>query len=483
MRGENVRTRRRWLFVLFMGVAWMWADSLGSAGPGAVQAWLTTANELKLLAREPDLAWGPVPEGDLVITVDPSMRYQEIDGFGAAVTGSSAYLLQRLPADRRAELLAELFGSDGLGLSVIRHTMGASDFSLSNYTYDDTPQNQPDYELRYFSLGPDLDHVIPTLQEIVRINPEIKVLGSPWSAPAWMKEVPTLNGSRLRREERIYATYAQYFVRYVEAMAAHGIPVWAVTVQNEPLHASPTYPTMIMAASEQRDFIKNHLGPAFAERNIGTLIIAYDHNWDRTDYALTVLNDPEAARYVAGTAWHCYAGEPSAMSQVHEARPDKGIYFTECSGGRWSTSFRQNLRWNFSNLIIGATRNWARTVLLWNLALDPSDGPTNGGCLNCRGVITIDPETGRIERNVEYYVLGHASKFVRPGAVRIGSDTYPGRLESVAFQNPDGSIALIVLNGLDRAQTFVLRFGDRGLAYRLPAGSVVTLVWAAEDPV
>ena len=450
-------------------------------GAGTVQVWLTTGNEQNLLARQEDLLFGPVRGAPVIVTVDEGVTYQSIDGFGAAVTGSSAYLLQQLPHDARRALLEELFGEEGIGLSMVRFTIGSSDFSLGNYTYHDTPGNRPDFEFAHFSIEPDRAHVIPTLQEVLEVNPDVKVMGSPWSAPAWLKQSRTLKGSRLRRDERYYAAYAEYFARTVEAFAAEGIPVWAITVQNEPLHTSGGYPTMRMAATEQRDFIKNHLGPTFRARGLTTAIIAYDHNWDRPDYPLAVLNDPEAAQYVTGTAWHCYAGEPSAMSRVHEAHPHKGIYFTECSGGEWSTHFGNNLGWNMTNLIIGSTRNWAKSILLWNLALDPRHGPTNGGCMNCRGVVTLDPATGRIERNVEYYVLGHAAKFVRPEAVRIASDTFPGRLESVAFRNPDGSIALILFNPRGTGQPLEVRWRGQGAQYILPAGSVATLVWRAEE--
>lgn len=466
------------LWCALVGVVVVFASSWVVVGSeDQVQVWVTTPNRLKLLEREAALRFDDSAAADLIIDVDPMTTYQTMDGFGAAVTGSAAYLIQSLPTEARRALINELFGTDGIGLSVVRHTIGASDFSLASTTYNDTPGNVPDFELKHFSVDPDRAHVIPTLQEIRTVAPWVKVFGSPWSAPAWMKQARTLNGSRLRPDPRYYQAFADYLARYIQAYAQEGIPISAITVQNEPLHTSLTYPTMRMTASEQREFIKAYLGPTFAREGIATKILVYDHNWDRPDYALAVLNDPEVAQYVDGSAWHCYAGEPEAMSEVHAAHPDKHIYFTECSGGAWSTNFRNNLHWNMTKLMIGATRNWAKTVLLWNLALGPDHGPKNGGCQDCRGVVTIDPETGHIERNVEYYALGHAAKFVRPGAVRIESTHLPGRLESVAFFNPDGTVALIVLNPQIRPVTFAVRWQGQSFTYTLPAGAVATLTW------
>ncbi|REK65039.1 MAG: glucan endo-1,6-beta-glucosidase [Cohnella sp.] len=446
-----------------------------------VNVWVTTGDQSKLLQKQSDVSFG-ADSGTYATTVNvnENTTYQTIKGFGAAVTGSSAYLInQKMSASQRSALLNDLFGAGGIGLSYIRHTIGASDFSLSSYTYNDTPNNIDDFDLNYFSINPDKTDVIPTLKSILSVNSGIKILGSPWSAPAWMKDTETLNGSYLKwYDSRYYTAYANYFVKYINAFKAEGVPIDAITVQNEPLHTTSGYPSMSMSDTEQRDFIKNYLGPAFRSNNIPAKIVVYDHNWDQTYYATNIFADAAASQYIDGSAWHCYAGNPSAMTTVHNAYPSKNIYFTECSGGEWATNFGDNLKWNLSNLIIGATRNWAQTVLLWNLALDPNHGPTNGGCADCRGVVTINPSNGNVTKNVEYYVLGHASKFVKPGAVRIDSNTYSGGIENVAFKNPDGSKVLIALNNSASGITFKVRWASQAFVYTLPAGAAATFTWS-----
>jgi glucosylceramidase len=448
-----------------------------------VDAWLTTPEQSGArLTKQPFALNFASAAGDAsqpIIEVNPQQQYQAIDGFGAAVTGSSAYLLQRkMTPAQREDVLRELFTTTGagIGLSYIRMTIGSSDFSLgNNYSYDDVPGGQTDPTLANFSIAPDQQELLPVLQQIVALNPGIKLMGSPWSAPAWMKSSQNMIRGRLNTSA--YPAFAQYFVKYVQAFRAAGVPVEAITVQNEPLFEPSGYPGMLMSAAEQTEFIKNHLGPAFSANNITTKVIAYDHNWDRPDYPITVLNDPGAKRYVVGSAFHGYGGNVSAMTTVHDAHPDKELYFTEQSGGEWSPGFANNLRGMTRDLIIGTTRNWSRNVLLWNLALDDNHGPTNGGCQDCRGVVTISQGTGAVTRNVEYYVLGHASKFVRPGAVRIASNAATG-FPNVAFQNPDGSKVLLVLNDQSQGQAFRLKYNDKYLSFSLPAGAVATLKWS-----
>ena len=278
-------------------------------------------------------------------------------------------------------------------------------------------------------------------------------------------------------EEQWYATYANYFVEYIQAFENHGIPIDAITPQNEPLHTSG-YPTMRMEAQEQANFIKNALGPAFEGANISTKIIAYDHNFDEAGYPMTVLGDGEANPYVSGSAFHAYAGDVSAMSQVHNAYPDKGLYFTEISGGEWSIDFSSNLRWYVQNILMGSTKNWSKNALFWNLALNENHGPTNNGCQDCRGVVTIN-SSGEIEKNEEYYAIAHFSKFVRPGAHRIGSSNFDDNsgLDGIAFQNPDGSKALIVLNETPTSKTFSVIMGENRFDYTLSSESVATITW------
>ncbi|GAB3650961.1 RICIN domain-containing protein [Glycomyces tarimensis] len=485
MRHSRLRTIRT--TAIGAGLAVFTATALGSglwpsaqAAEAAADVWLTTADQTALLEQQPSVPFGS-GGGGTVIEVDADTSYQVMDGFGASFTDSAAWLVHdRLDRSRRDELMRNLFDPDsGIGLSMVRQPLGASDFTVggADYTYDDTCCDAGD-----FSIDHDRDYIVPLLRQAKSLNPEVKIVGTPWSAPAWMKTNGSLFGGRLASDR--FDDYADYLARFVAAYEAEGLPIYALTPQNEPHHESSTYPTMRMSWQDQAAFVGDHLGPAL--EGSGTAVIAWDHNWDEPDYAVNVLNDPEANRYLAGSAFHCYAGDVSAQQQVHDAHPDKGLWFTECSGGEWATDFAGNLKWNTQNLIIGATRNWAKSVTLWNMALDQDFGPTNGGCADCRGVVTVDTQTGRLAYNVEYYVLGHVSKFVRPGAVRVDSTTRPGGIETVAFKNPDGTIALLALNAGASAADFTVSQGDRQFGYRLPAGAVATFTWsegrASEPP-
>ncbi|WP_218937527.1 glycoside hydrolase family 30 protein [Antarcticibacterium flavum] len=302
-------------------------EVVGSAG-----LWVTNGAQTKLLSKQEDLEIiDNVETSYPSITIDPGQRFQEIEGFGAALTGSSAFLINRMDNAPKNALLSDLFHPEnGIGISYLRMTIGASDFSLSNFTYNDMPAGEEDPDLINFSIAEDEKHVVPVFKSILQIAPDMRIMGSPWSAPAWMKANQSLNGGNLR--PRWYDVYAEYFVKYIEAYAAHGIVIDAITPQNEPLHEAG-YPTMRMEAPVQAEFIKNSLGPTFEENNISTKIIAYDHNFDRPDYPIYIYEDAEASRYVDGAAFHAYAGDVSAMSTVHTAFPDKNLYFTEISGG------------------------------------------------------------------------------------------------------------------------------------------------------
>ena len=447
---------------------------------GKAKVWLTTGDQSNLLAPQEDISITESAETSLpALTVDPSEKLQEIEGFGAALTGSSAFLINRkMSAAQRLSLLESLFDADkGIGITYLRMTIGASDFSLSDYTYDDMPPGETDFELANFSIEKDREDIVPVFKQILAIAPGLRIMGSPWSPPAWMKTNESLRGGNLKPEA--YEAYARYFVKFIEGYAAEGIPIDAVTPQNEPLHFTASYPCMEMQASEQLAFIRDNLGPAFEAAGLGTGIIIYDHNWDNTQYAVSILNDPAASQYVDGSAFHAYGGDVSAMSVVHSAHPGKGLYFTEISGGEWATDFSDNLQWNMSNIFIGTTRNWSRTALLWNLALDENNGPTNNGCSNCRGVVTIHSATGAVTRNVEYYSIGHFSKFVRPGAFRVASSDFGSGipLDHVAFINADGSRVLVVSNSGGTGQSFVVKTGEGQFTYHLGARAVATIVW------
>ncbi|MDY0344810.1 MAG: glycoside hydrolase family 30 beta sandwich domain-containing protein [Lentimicrobium sp.] len=445
-----------------------------------VQIYLTRGDQTKLFCKEAGLVFRKdAPTGYPIIVVDTAQRFQEMEGFGAALTGSSAYLInKRLDGNARTNLLNELFYPDkGIGLSYLRLTMGASDFSLSDFTYDDMPAGETDFNLDHFSLSQDKEDVLPVLKQIIQIAPDIPLLGSPWSPPAWMKTNGSLKGGKLKPE--CYAVYSDYFVKYIQAMKAEGLTIDAVTIQNEPLHFTANYPCMEMQAEEQLDFIKNYLGPKFVAAGLDTKIITYDHNWDKPEYPMTILDDAAARQYVAGSAFHAYAGDVSAMTVVHNAHPDKALYFTEISGGAWATDFAGNLMWNMRNIFIGTTRNWSKNALLWNLALNENYGPQNNGCNNCRGVITINSVTGAVIKNVEYYALAHFSKFVRPGAVRVSTEVpgIAGETGAVAFQNSDGSKVMIIANYAGEMKSYTVKQQGKIFIATVPPTSVVTLVW------
>ena len=452
-----------------------------SAAHVRVQAWLTTGDQRRLLGGEPDIymAIDSSPSTALpVIDVDESRSYQQMIGFGAAMTDASAHLIQnRMSAQDREALLQDLFGrTSGVGLSFVRVPMGASDFSLRHYSYDDMPGTATDSALEHFSIDADRAEKLPLLRRALAINPRLEVMASPWSPPGWMKTTNSLIAGTLL--PRFYGSFAEYFVKFVRAYGAEGVPIYAISLQNEPNFEPGDYPGMRLDATARARVIGNHLGPRFARAGIHTLIWDWDHNWDLPRQPLDVLADPSARKYVQGIAWHCYAGDVSAQSIVHDAHPEQDTYFSECSGGEWSPKFDENLKWFVNTLIIGATRNWARGVLLWNLALDENHGPHLGGCGNCRGVVTINSTTSGYTRNVEYYALAHASKFVRPGAHRIESHGSEPRLSSVAFRNADNdSKVLIVLNNAHRDETFLVRSAGRTFPYTLSAASVVTFVW------
>lgn len=439
--------------------------------------WLTTPDQSKLLKRENDISFSSDSGASRrVINVDNSRQFQEIIGFGASITDASAYLIQsKLPPARRDSLMRELFGRNpGVGFSFTRLTIGASDFSQTHYSLDDVPAGQTDPALSHFSIESNRAFVLPTVKQALSINPNLKVMASPWSAPGWMKTTGSLIKGTLKPEA--FGAFAEYFRRYVEAYGAEGVPIYAITVNNEPHFEPDNYPGMKLEPAQRAKFVGQNLGPLFARSGIKTKIFDLDHNWDLYRSPLQFLGDTAARKYVDAIAWHCYGGDVSAQDSVHHAFPAKDAYFTECSGGEWSPKFGDNLKFVVGKLIIGSTRNWSRGVLLWNLALDENHGPHLGGCGDCRGVVTVSTN-GAITRNVEYYALAHASRFVFPGARRVESTSGVDSVETVAFMNPDASKVLIALNTSGSNRALAVRAKNRFLHYDLPAGAVVTLHW------
>jgi glucosylceramidase len=450
-------------------------DAAAASSP--VQAWITTGDQSMLLARGKDAALSATHRAGVAIEVDPATRYQEMAGFGAAITDASAQLIQnRLDAPQRAALMQELFGrGPGIGLSFTRLTIGASDFSSEHYSFDDMPPGQADPKLEHFSIEPNRAAVLPTVKAALAINPQLRVMASPWSAPGWMKSTDSLYQGTLKPEA--FAPFAQYLSRYVTAYKDEGVPIFALTLQNEPNFEPGDYPGMRVDAARRAAFIKGYLGPVLAQQNPGTQIFDWDHNWDHAESPRAVLADPDAAKYISAVAWHCYGGDVAVQAPVHDEHPDKDAWLTECSGGNWSGSFAHSLQYFTRTLVIGATRGWAKGVLLWNLALDENHGPHKGGCGDCRGIVTIDSKTGEVTRTVDYYVLAHASRFVLPGARRIASTSGRGGIDTVAFRNPDGVIALLVANPADKPRKVAVRVGAKSFGYTLPAGSVATFTW------
>lgn len=439
-----------------------------------MEMWLTKADQSSLLQKQSAvLSFTTTTNSFPGIDVDSSVSYQSVDGFGYTLTGSSAYLINRMGASEKANLLNEIFGtgSNSIGISYIRVSIGASDLSPSVFSYNDLPAGQTDPTLANFSLSEDLTDLVPVLQQVLTINPNIKIMGSPWSPPVWMKSNGSSIGGSLLPQ--YYSVYANYFVKYIQQMQARGITIHSVTVQNEPEHGGNN-PSMLMTAPQQADFVKNHLGPAFQAAGIVTKIIVWDHNCDNPNYPISILNDAAAKVFVDGSAFHLYAGSISALSTVHNTHPDKNLYFTEQWTGA-SGSFNGDLNWHVKNVLIGAVRNWSRVVLEWNLANDPAYGPhTPGGCTECKGALTISGSS--FTRNVSYYIIAHASKFVPAGSVRIQSAEVVN-LPNVAFKTPSGKKVLIVLNESGTAQGFNIKYKGKWVFTSLNAGAVATYTW------
>lgn len=440
-----------------------------------VDCWVTNANRSIYLQKQNGfLTFQSGKLESVNIQFDDSYTYQTIDGFGYTLTGGSAQSINKLNSQKRKELLQELFGNNenSIKISYLRISIGASDLNATPFTYNDLPAGQTDVSLSQFSLSPDNDDLIPMLKEIIAINPHIKILATPWSPPTWMKNNNSFIGGSLKPE--YYGVYAAYFVKYIQKMKDEGISISAITPQNEPLHPGNN-PSMFMSAEQQASFIKNHLGPAFANANITTKIIIYDHNCDRPDYPMSILKDPIANDFIDGSAFHLYAGDISALTTVHDAYPNKNLYFTEQYTGT-SGTFVGDLKWHMKNVIIGSMRNWSKVALEWNLANDANFGPhTPGGCTTCKGAITIN-SSDSYERNVSYYIIAHASKFVPPGSVRVAS-TQKGNINSIAFKTPAGKKVLILENDGDANEKCTIEYNQKLFSTSLDGGSVATFIW------
>ncbi len=439
---------------------------------GEVSVWLTTDNEVHLMTKQSDLHFSK-EIGDFTIVLDSTELYQTMEGFGAALTGSSAYLIKNMSEEKQKALLEDLFDPEkGIGINYLRITIGSSDFSVGTYSYCDVA------DISKFAIPErDKTDLLPVLKKILAINPTIKILASPWSAPAWMKTNNHMYGGSLKGSE-VYDDFANYFVEYVKAFATEGITIDAITLQNEPMHEISTYPTMKMLWSEQNVIIRDYLGPKFRKENLNTKIIIWDHNFDMAYYPINILNDPVTRTFVAGTGWHGYGGRASAIDQVQELHPDKDVYFTEQSGGGWNTDTRMgNMFWYMKEFLMASVNRGSKNFIMWNLALDENHGPTTttGGCQNCRGVVTIKSD-GTYIRNEEYYLLGHFAKPVRLNAKRIEnySAKMPAGLTVSSFINSDESKVVVVMNRSGARQNYSIRIGERKFTYNQFDESVVS---------
>ncbi len=440
---------------------------------GSVEVWLTDPDKSVLFQQQPSLSFSVAQAGDAIITVNTANRFQTMDGFGYTLTGGSAMHIQNMGAAERKALLEELFAYDknNIGVSYLRISIGSSDLDDHVFSYDDLSGNETDAQLDKFNLGQDRKWLIPVLKQIQTINPTIKILGSPWSAPAWMKTNNDTKGGNLRPE--YYSVYANYLIKYIQAMRAEGITINAVTIQNEPLNPKNN-PSMVMQPVEQASFIKTAFGPALRRAGLNTQIWLYDHNCDRPDYATTILQDADAAQYVDGSAFHLYGGTIDTLTQVHNAYPNKNLYFTE----QWVGApghLKGDLDWHIKNVVIGSAINWSKVALEWNLAANSALQPhTPGGCTECLGAVTIDGNT--VTRNPAYYIIAHAAKFVRPGSTRIASPVLAA-LPNAAFKTPAGKIVLLVENSSDTTKTFMVNCDGKMFSAVLNAGAVATYAW------
>jgi glucosylceramidase len=440
-----------------------------------MDVWLTKSDQsIRLEKQNVVLHFDALANTNQTIQVDDTQTVQTIEGFGYTLTGGSAQVISSLNANMKAQLLQELFGNgdNGIAVNYLRISLGASDLNANTFSYDDMPAGQSDLTLSHFSLTPDKDFLIPLLKEILLINPNIRIMACPWSPPVWMKDNNSTVGGSL--QPAFYEVYAKYFVKYIQAMKAEGIPIDAITPQNEPLNPANN-PSLLMLATEQTNFIKNNLGPAFQAANINTKIIIYDHNCDKPEYPISILNDAAAKQFIAGSAFHLYGGNINALSSVHSAHPDKGLYFTE----QWTSStgdFGGDLKWHVKNVIIGSMLNWSKVALEWNLANDANFGPhTAGGCTQCKGAITVN-NASSYSKNVAFYIIAHASKFVPTGSTRIASNV-SGNLNNVAFKTAAGKTVLIVENDGASTEYFNIKSNGKWVTTSLDAGSVATYIW------
>jgi glucosylceramidase len=469
-----------------------------------VTVYETTSDGKQLLAQQPSVTFGSAAgTGSFTVQVTPATVLQPWDGVGGALTDSAASVIAALPAAQQQTVLQDLFSTtNGAGFNMVRLPMGSSDFStIGDYSYDDVPTGQTDPTLANFSIVHDEINIIPELKAAYAINPLIKLIAVPMSPPAWMKTDDSMNGvsgastavSQILAADFPYL--ANYFVKFLQDYSAQGLPIYAISAQNEPLNTASGAPTAILTATDEATFIANNLGPALQTAQTAGLspvkIFGMEDNWADTAYAQTLLQS-SAAQYLAGTSFHWYEGIVSAMSTVQALNTNKGVWFTESTGTvscptkttcptlTGSTFSAAGFATQMQELTIGVPQNSGRSVMGWNLVLNQNEGPQNNGCYDCVGVMTINSNTSPASMyfNNTYYALGHIGKFVTPGANVIGTTTQTTTgVQDVGFLNPDGSLVVVAFNGAAAAETITVASNGMNFNYTMPAGAAVTFKW------
>ena len=422
------------------------------------------------------------------ITLLPGEEYQTMDGFGVAITGSTCYNLLKMSPDLRKDFLTETFSPvTGYGFSYCRISIGCSDFSLSEYTCCDTPG------IENFALtSEETEYVIPVLKEILAVNPALKIMGTPWTPPRWMK---VNNLTELKPHDSwtsgslnpaCYQDYDTYFLKWVNDMKIHGIDIFSITPQNEPLNRGNSA-SCYMTWEEERDFVKTALGPAFAAAGLDVKIYAFDHNYNydnvesQKGYPTNIYADADAARYFAGAAFHNYGGDKEELTLVHNATPGMDLVFSETSIGTWNDGQNLSTRLldDMEQVALGTVNRWCKGVIVWNLMLDADRGPNRpGGCQTCYGAVDINRDYTAMTRNSHYYIIAHMSSVVKPDAVRIGTKGYTANgLTYSAFKNPDGSYALVLSNSAGEALNLTVDDGEHHFTAAVPARSAVSFAW------
>jgi glucosylceramidase len=445
----------------------------GTVSP--VKIW-STSGDKRHEAGEP-LAWKPA--GDAApgaIKLDPASTKQEILGFGGAMTDATCYMLSQLTDSERGPVMRDLFAPTEMGLNVCRTCIGASDYSRNVYSFDESPE--PDPELKKFSIDHDKAYILPTLRQAREANPELFLFSSPWSPPGWMKPNGSMLGGSMRKSS--YDPYARYFLKFLEGYKAEGVQIDAVTVQNEvDADQDGKMPACLWGQEYEIEFVRDHLGPALRKAGLPVKIWVLDHNYNLWGRAEDELSDAGAAEFIDGIAWHGYVGEASEMTRVHDAFPTKNAYWTE--GGPFITSPDYQTDWaTWAETFNGIVANWARSITAWNIALDEKGNP-NIGPFTCGGVITINNATHQITHSGQYWALAHFSRHVKRGAKVLAAQDETRRKNSAvthaAFRNPDGSMVVVLANRGSKHRTQIV-LGGSVLEVELPADSVHTLAWS-----